>query len=525
MYCLLDDYEFQGQWWGPAGRQDRNTYSGKLSFSGQTGGLKLDLDGLFENVWEWSYEDSVLGPVTRQDRQTCYELDAILGEDANGTNVSLVQCNLSHGNEHFGETTTRSASYGGRVAIIGSHALSYHELNYTQAKISFTGVAADDLGRWTRQESLKWQIESDSWLSADGKTGFNGLAIFEYGSKSEQNIEWFFNQAFWLQSLFTVLQGAPCAIASLQLKTSGGETCDALFSKDRRGIELIQPDPLIPLGRLSRAEFESAMQKWLSASEKFKAAIYHFNSSMQFASPKHQVNLINVSQALEAFHREIFSGEDGCYIPAADYQKLQDELNAVVGSNLKALADQYRQGLDAEEFIAIRDLIGSLKSSLTKGRIRFGNEKSQARRLTELLRRLNGSLPGLLKPIMEKALDFERKIVDTRNYYIHFADEDNKRLTELSIAFAVMAIESIFIALVLTESGINASLVELQIRRSRRWQNFLHALANKQHLFITEGQRHHEISKIAYAKWEESEHAHGHDKQHWFAAVKEFDSY
>ncbi len=525
MYCLLDDYEFEGQWWGPAGRQDRNTFSGKLSFSGQTGALKLELDGLFENVWEWSYEDSVLGLITRQDRQICYELDSILGEDANRTNVCLVQCNLSDGNEHLVETTTRSATYSGRVAIVGSHALSYHELNYTQAKISFTGVGAEDVGRWTRQESLKWQVNSDSWVSADGKMGFKGLAVFEFGSNSEQNIEWFFNQAFWLQSLFTVLQGTPCAIASLQLRTGGGEICDALFAKDRRGIELIPPDPLISLGRLSRAEFEAAMQAWLCASEKFKAAIYHFNSSIQFASPKHQVNLINVSQALEALHREIFSGEDGCYIPGADYQKLQDELNAVVGSNLKALADQYHQSLDAAEFIAIRDLIGSLKSSLIKGRIRFGNEKSQARRLTELLRRLNGSVPGLLKPVMEKALDFERKIVDTRNYYIHFADEENKRLTESSIAFAVMAIESIFIALVLTESGINASMVELQIRRSRRWQNFLDALANKHLLFITEGQRHYEISKIAYVKWEESEHAHGHDKEHWFAAVKEFDAY
>lgn len=521
MYCLLEDFEFTGDWWGPAGRHAANTFAGTLNFAGQQGTMSLVLDGMFENRLSYPYVDSVKGPSTITQIETCYELDYILGEQADGTRVSFIQCILENGREDGAGVT---GTYGGRIAIVGAHKDSWHSLNYTRARFTFSGFALTEAATWTQDHALGWRIDDESWLHVDGKTGFNGLAVLEIGSDVEQHLQFFFERIFWLQSLFTMLQGGPCAITSLEVETASELVEQVLFRKDRRDIKPLHPNPLVQLARVGREDFEKVVRLWLAGGEKLKAAVYHFSSSLQFASPKHQVNLINVCQALEALHREFYPGSKGCYIPESDYEKLQTELNDVIGKNLADLAKHYQQE-DPANYPAMAELIHSLKTSLQKGRIQFGNEKAQRRRLTELLRRLNGSLPKLLKPVIDNKLQFVSKIVDTRNYFIHFSDPEGKRLTELSLPFAVAAMESIFIALLLIELGINPTLVEQSIGSSTRWKNFQHALANWEQLFITEAQRHNAIAKLAYGKYVARDHEHGYDRKDWFDSVKEFDDY
>lgn len=189
MYCLLEDFEFTGDWWGPAGRHAANTFAGTLNFAGQQGTMSLVLDGMFENRLSYPYVDSVKGPSTITQIETCYELDYILGEQADGTRVSFIQCILENGREDGAGVT---GTYGGRIAIVGAHKDSWHSLNYTRARFTFSGFALTEAATWTQDHALGWRIDDESWLHVDGKTGFNGLAVLEIGSDVEQHLQFFF---------------------------------------------------------------------------------------------------------------------------------------------------------------------------------------------------------------------------------------------------------------------------------------------------------------------------------------------
>ena len=46
---LLQNYNFEGNWWGRVGRTAQNSFSGIFEFAGPEGQMHLDLDGIFVN--------------------------------------------------------------------------------------------------------------------------------------------------------------------------------------------------------------------------------------------------------------------------------------------------------------------------------------------------------------------------------------------------------------------------------------------------------------------------------------------
>lgn len=522
VFSLLQNHTLSGDWWGLGGRVPANTFTGNFEFFGPDGLMHLDMQGMFMHSVT---STSATGQVITQ-RSVAWDLDVIFGELNNGTNVSLVTCHLINGN---GLGANAQATYDAVTTIIGSHRSNYQELYYRRARFTFSGVRAADClqnGPFMWYPNNGWTLVLEgSENIADSAGNSADLAVFEIRTGVDWHLQRFFNEIFWLQNLFSTMQGSPCAIASLDLITSDNKTESILFRKDRQSIRAQGPNsPLISLATIQRNQLEGAVLRWIGADEQFRLAVYHFHSAMQFRSPKHQINLVSVSQAMEALHRAIFHGQD-VHISPNDYSGLEQKLVALALQHLDFRADEYR-AMNPPGLAAILDGIKNLKQSLPN-KLKYGNEKAQQRRLKELLKNANSRLPAIFSPLMGNTVNFVQKIIDTRNYYIHFADTENKRLTEMSIPFAVMALEGITFATLLLELGFDPALVEQGIRINQRWNVWIAALGNWQQRFLTQRQylelHAAETETIAFLRYKGRNDTDGNDLDDWLNAERQND--
>jgi hypothetical protein len=522
VFSLLQNHSLSGNWWGLGGRVPANTFAGNFDFFGADGEMHLDMQGMFMN--SVTFSSSAQQVITQSN--VAWDLDVIFGQLNNGTNISLVTCHLANGN---GLGANAQATYDAVTVVIGSHRAHNQELYYRKARFTFSGVTAADClqhGPITWHPNNGWTLVLEgSENITDSAGNSTDLAVFEIHSAVDWHLQRFFNDIFWLQNLFSTMQGSPCAIASLDLITSDNQIESVLFRKDRKSIVVQGPNaPLISLASVQRNELEGAVLRWISADDQFRLAVYHFHSAMQFRSPKHQINLVNVSQAMEALHRAIFHGQD-VHISPSDYCGLEQKLVAVVLQHLDFRADEYR-AMKPEDLTAILNGIANLKQSLPN-KLKYGNEKAQQRRLKELLKNANKRLPALFAPLMGTTVNFVQKIIDTRNYYIHFSDLENKRLTEMSIPFAVMALEGITFATLLLELGIDSALVEQGIRNNQRWRVWIAALRNWQQRFLTQRQflelNAAETETTAFLRYKGRNDTDGNDLDDWLNAERQND--
>jgi hypothetical protein len=141
-----------------------------------------------------------------------------------------------------------------------------------------------------------------------------------------------------------------------------------------------------------------------------------------------EFRLLNYAQGLEALHRRVFGGK---YITDDEYEPIADVL-------IKSIPEE-----------VARDHRSSLE-----GRIKYGHEFSQRKRIKLLL---DDVWTGCLDEFIEDKNTFVDKVVNTRNYLIHF--------DPISASKAVFGTEIFYIAERLRILLVTHILLKLDIPR------------------------------------------------------------
>ncbi|GAB4409672.1 MAG: hypothetical protein Kow00106_03210 [Anaerolineae bacterium] len=144
-------------------------------------------------------------------------------------------------------------------------------------------------------------------------------------------------------------------------------------------------------------------------------------------------------QALESYHRTKFGGK---YMCETAYEPVREALVRAIPSGI---APDHRDSL--------------------KSRIKYGNEYSLQKRLTSLLNSLDQQFQAILR--IEKP--YLRKIVDTRNYYIHYDQAIRSSiLQDQELAVAISRLAYLMLTLLLKdELLIREDLILELLKRAR----------------------------------------------------------
>ena len=113
------------------------------------------------------------------------------------------------------------------------------------------------------------------------------------------------------------------------------------------------------------------------------------------------LEFLSLMQALEAFHRSRFSG---VYMPECEYEKVKQTLS-----------------------VAIPVYLASDHKDSLKSRIKYGNQFSLSKVITELTNLLS---PNLAKIILGGNGCVPRAWIDTRNYYTHWDERERSKILD-----------------------------------------------------------------------------------------------
>jgi hypothetical protein len=186
--------------------------------------------------------------------------------------------------------------------------------------------------------------------------------------------------------------------------------------------------------------FEDVISNWFNGYETL-GPVYNLYFSTKYNREMYVQNeFLSLIQAIETYHRREFGGQ---YLPEEEFEEVYETLCASIPE-------------EVEE---------SFRSHLVHGTFRYANEYSLRKRLSELVLEHNGVLSELPANI-ESSIN---KIVNTRNYYIHYDENIEPRVEQEELPKMVnklgALIETVFL------SRINIPEDQIIERLSRRYQD------------------------------------------------------
>jgi hypothetical protein len=211
-----------------------------------------------------------------------------------------------------------------------------------------------------------------------------------------QPLEWYLDQQGKLAALLTFLAGAPMPVDAIQayydesspplsilVTLRQGKRCDFKFPSDF----------FVPRVALEES-FAAIVAAWFQEVESILIPSQLAVGILTTESLWLHIKFASLIQALEGFHRGRFEGN---YMSDTDYSPVKSVLSAAIPPSVSA---------------AHRDALHS--------RIRYGNQISLSKRLTELRDCLGDQLASL---IIARDGKIPRSWIDTRNYHTHWDEE------------------------------------------------------------------------------------------------------
>jgi hypothetical protein len=154
--------------------------------------------------------------------------------------------------------------------------------------------------------------------------------------------------------------------------------------------DLYPPEMLLPYS-LVKDEFSTMVEKWFARADQAVLATNVFFGSQDMRSMTVDVRFMAAAQAAESYHRSLGTG---LYMDQAAYDAAVRELATHIPPSIQG---DHRQSL--------------------KERLKYLNEHSLRKRLTEMFRRIPEDTGRRIAGDTER---FVRKVVDTRNYLAHY---------------------------------------------------------------------------------------------------------
>ncbi len=187
------------------------------------------------------------------------------------------------------------------------------------------------------------------------------------------------------------------------------------------------------------------VEAWFSRNDQAVLAANVFFGSQYAESPSVDVRFLFAVFSTEAYHRSLGTG---LYMNQDDYAKA-----------VESLASQIPPAIQSDHR---RSLVNRLK---------YGNEWSLRKRLTEMLNRVPGDVQRGIAGDVEQ---FVKKVVDTRNYLTHY-DQSAKAnaFSGMDMYVASQRIRILVIANLLKDLGLDDSRLLKVLKRSAEFNHWM----------------------------------------------------
>jgi hypothetical protein len=410
-FCLNDQLERFGDWCLPD-RPER-LISGKLTYSE----LRTELE-LSEAL------TAVAGDFSAVDEHPIYPV--IHGTSTKSELISVLNASRTGLNINFGLAGLRnSEKVISSFLIIGAHVAPNQ--HYQQMRFIIPGLTA-----WLGVTPVLYQNACDAPTGGLIETCTNQLiapeiielqsidAQIEFGSgwsskinpyrsisfevhgwlcikpKQPKPIEWFFNQHSKLNSLLAFIAGTPMppTMVSANIENSSRPLSILFTMRAAAHCKLAQPADFFLPRRATAISLEQIVRNWFAGIESVLVPSQLALGTISSKDLWPHVRFASLVQALEGFHRGSYPGT---YMLAEDYEKIR----AAISSGIPpTLSSDHKDAL--------------------RSRIKYGNQISLSKRLSELASRLG---PDLAKLILGCDGKVPRSWVDTRNYHSHWDEE------------------------------------------------------------------------------------------------------
>ncbi|MFA7335717.1 MAG: HEPN domain-containing protein [Candidatus Obscuribacterales bacterium] len=453
---LFDSFDLYGDWW--LGNEDSERRSrGILSFIGQER-IELTLENDF--------------PTAPSLASSNFVPEVIYGFSPDGERYTLLRT-MKISEQVYGMGNVR-AVYKVRVLIIGAHSLSFSDPQIVSVRFRFPGLEQSTALKWFKVDFSNLNDVAHHWvkptefevwvpsLKSHVSTyfTFDRLGDLEVTNGQEHkaflqlkplklmslNVLW--GKIFQLQRLLILLHGLPSPTSEMQMELCDGETVQLFFPQGKSGVRRTydRSELSVSLFSLTRREREALFQNWFEARQPVQDAAELFCGTVHQLGIFTTLEFVNHIQTLEAFHRAVFRS-GGVYVTKGAYIPVRDAL-----------------------IRAIPNTVGSAHRSKLVSAISYGYEKSQAKRIEELIFSLPKSFRQMWA-VNEKV--FVRKLVDTRNRYTHYAEGDQARiLTVFEMAVCNLGLRVLIQFLFLRYLGIKDKQFMFHLQRNENWRKY-----------------------------------------------------
>jgi hypothetical protein len=460
--------EYSGCWWFASNPGQEVT--GSLSISESEGielktiGSLLPQHSLFDNRTD--------GP----------SQEILLGKAVDGSCITLVRTIYTSFSGEISSDLSK-CTHVANLAIVGKrHFLSKDELLFSSAEAGFslldkwlckTGFTAHKesykQGHWVKfsleyeyPEVLEFFLES---INATLKTNYvfnrkkqdldwqlSHKSLFRLTPAEPQTFDWYSRNFERLRKFLIVMTGFPVSTGEVfgygnELHTHG--------HSDVKNREKFQVHQKIPSGLLGTSnkqidnllidlpslgiEVEVVLNNWFKKSELLSPAIILYTATLSVDLVYAEFRLLNYAQALEALHRRVFGGQ---YMADDTYEAIASTL---VENIPKEVDIDHRRSLE--------------------GRLKYGNEYSQRKRISRLL---NDVWTGCLDSFIEDKNDFISKVISTRNYLIHFdSSSESKAVFGIDIFYMSERLKILLVTHILIQLHIPRESVYRAVKQFR----------------------------------------------------------
>ena len=227
---------------------------------------------------------------------------------------------------------------------------------------------------------------------------------------------------------------------------------------DKRDIQVKQ-DLLFMFSDIKN-DFREIFSSWLSNRDRIRSVIdlYLISSQQQMFLT---VSLQFLTQALEAFHREVYGGQ---YMTDEEYHVVFDKLISLLPETIPDSVS--------------KQTASAFKRKLKTGTLKYANEYSQRKRFKDILGEVLEPISTYVDDTVGNKNNFIRDVVQLRNYFTHLG-EDNKKDVEHIIndtrlfSQYIGKLSNILLACLLLEFEFSAEVVEEILTRNHIRRNWI----------------------------------------------------
>lgn len=459
---MIEEIEYRGIWFLP--ERTRRRIGGVLKFTpGER--VSLELDGVFQNFVDFGefFGREGVDPII------------ILGATPGGDEITLYKC--------FQKSTKGDAYslYLADVALIGKHFKKADDIKFEQLRVRFSNLQewANIPGPKSRRTentkeilihcaepiSISLSTSEDKQINlettwsakfARSEASVHQRTYINVSFSTAQSLNGCIKLIRSVQDFLGIAMGKPPFPMEIEARD---KTSPRSKSRLRSKINVIF-NPILTFDPKEKYSHEmlftisdikersdSFLTNWLVKGEALKPVYNLYFSNLHSPFMYTENRFINLTQALETYHRRIFGGK---YLADDDY------LNGLYQLFLGVLPTT----IDSD-----------FRTSLVKGKLKYANEYSLRKRLGHLLRIFKPAFPDDIFNSSEGRYQFVGRVVDTRNYLTHYDETNKDNVAEgTDLFYLEQGLKVLMGVILLKEIGFELEEIKALITKSDAYQ-------------------------------------------------------